>query len=200
MAKTPVAGRVKTRLCPPCTHEQAAALAAAALRDTMAAAAMTGGARCVLALDGDDHAWGGEGFEVLVQRGRDLGERLAAVFDDVGVPALAIGMDTPQVTPALLEAALASLGRPDVDAVLGPATDGGYWAIGLRVPCPDAFAGVPMSAPDTGARQRARLEDAGLRVAELSALRDVDTLEDARAVAAAAPGTRFAAELAAIEA
>jgi glycosyltransferase A (GT-A) superfamily protein (DUF2064 family) len=55
---------------------------------------------------------------------------------------------------------------------------------------------VPMSAPGTGAAQYARLAALGLRTALLPPLRDVDTIEDARAVALQAPGTRFAAALA----
>ena len=96
-----------------------------------------------------------------------------------------IGMDAPQVTPELLDAGLAALA--DHDAALGPAADGGYWAIGLRRPAAGVFDGVPMSEPGTAAAQRARLAALGLSVAELPPLRDVDTIEDVRAVAAAAP-------------
>jgi glycosyltransferase A (GT-A) superfamily protein (DUF2064 family) len=109
-------------------------------------------------------------------------------------------MDTPQLTPGLLEAGLAALEAPGVDAVFGPALDGGYWAIGLRSPDPRVFAGVPMSVEETGAAQRAKLAGLGLRIADLPALSDVDTIEDARAVAAAAPGTAFSAAMARLEA
>jgi uncharacterized protein len=191
IAKAPVAGRVKTRLCPPCTPAEAAALAAAALADTLAAAAAAAGAaRRVLVLDGAPGDWVPPGFDVVAQRGDGLAERLAAAFADAGGPSLLIGMDTPQVTPALLDAGMAALA--DADAVLGPACDGGYWAIGLRRPDAAVFRGVPMSAATTGAVQRARLAARGLRTAVLPRLRDVDTIADARAVAAAAPGGRFA--------
>ena len=112
-------------------------------------------------------------------------------------PALLVGMDTPQVTPALLAAGLARLA--DADAVLGLAHDGGYWAIGLRRAERAVFAGVPMSDARTGAVQRARLAALGLRTAELPPLHDVDTIADARLVARTAPAGRFAAALAAIE-
>lgn len=199
IAKAPVPGRVKTRLCPPCTPQQAAALAEAALADTLAAVAATPVARRVCALDGEPGPWLPDGIEVLAQRGDGLGARLAAAFDDVGGAALLIGMDTPQVTPAQLGAALAALRAPGADAVLGLAPDGGYWAIGLRTPDPTVFAGVPMSTALTGAAQQARLLETGRRVRLLSELRDVDTIADARTVAAAAPDGCFAAALRDVE-
>ena len=194
IAKAPVAGRVKTRLCPPCTPAGAAALAAAALHDTLDAVRATPAVRRVLVLDGRPGPWAA-GVEVVAQRGAGLAARLAHAFADVGGPALVIGMDTPQVTPALLAAGLAALDR--APAVLGPAEDGGYWAIGLRRPDARVFAGVPMSTPTTGAHQRARLRALGLEVALLDTLRDVDDIDDARVIAALAPDGRFAAALAA---
>jgi len=95
----------------------------------------------------------------------------------------------------LLCEALARLAEPQTDAVLGPTDDGGYWTIGLASADPRAFDGVPMSSPTTAAMQRARLHELGLRTTDLPALRDVDTFEDAVAVAALAPWTRFAATL-----
>ena len=194
MAKAPVPGRVKTRLCPPLDAEQAAALAEAALADTLQAVAWTPAARRIVVLEGAPGPWLPAGFEVLPQHGARLGERLANAVRDVGGPLLLLGMDTPQLTRAQLRTALDALGG-NADAVLGPTEDGGYWTIGLAAPQPSAFDGVPMSSPETAARQRARLEELGLRVSELPVLRDIDTFDDALAVAAGAPWTRFAATL-----
>jgi rSAM/selenodomain-associated transferase 1 len=199
LAKAPRAGHSKTRLCPPCTPGQAATLARAALADTLEAALATPAARHVLVLDGAEGDWLPAGFEVVRQRGRGLDERLAHAFGDAGAPALLIGMDTPQVTSRDLGAALARLAEPGTDAVIGPAPDGGYWAIGLRFADPRAFLGVPMSTAWTGRAQRARLHSLGLRVRTLPPLRDVDRIADARAVAALAPASRFARALAPIE-
>ncbi|MHB8657656.1 MAG: TIGR04282 family arsenosugar biosynthesis glycosyltransferase [Solirubrobacteraceae bacterium] len=199
MAKEPLPGRAKTRLTPPCSVEEAAALAAAALTDTIEVAARTPAARKVLVFEGDAGPWCREGFELLPQRGEDLAERLAAAFEDVDGPALLVGMDTPQLTPELLLDGMRALTNRDVDAVLGPALDGGYWSIGLRAGLTGAFCGVPMSRQDTLRHQRARLAELGLRVHEQTPLRDVDTIEDARLVAAHAPHTRFAELLASIE-
>ena len=200
LAKAPPPGQSKTRLCPPCTPEEAARLAEAALTDTLAAVAATPTARRVLVLDGRPGAWlpAGAGFEVMGQRGGGLDERLAAAFAGVAGPALLVGMDTPQVDAAVLGDALGLLGRPGIDAVLGPAYDGGWWALGLRDPRPADVLGVPMSRAWTGAAQRRRLLARGRRVLDLPPMRDVDRIDDARAVAAGAPGTRFAATLAAL--
>jgi rSAM/selenodomain-associated transferase 1 len=195
LAKQPIAGRAKTRLTPPCTPDQAAELAAAALRDTLDAAASVEVERRVLVFDGDPRAWCPDSFEVIAQRGEGLGERLQAAFDDVDQPALLIGMDTPQVTAAQLADALHALGDSSVDAILGPTADGGYWCVGFRDPVAGAFAGVPMSAADTYAEQCRRLGELGVRIGVQPLLRDVDTIDDALAVAAEAPHTRFARTL-----
>ena len=195
LAKTPIPGRVKTRLCPPCTPEQAARVAAAALADTLAAVTATPGVRRCLVVEGDHPA--PPGWHRTAQRGTSLGERLAHAYADTriaGAGSLLIGMDTPQISAGLLTAAVSRLAQDDADAVLGPAADGGWWALGLRDPAHgQALRDVPMSTSDTGRLTRIALLARGLRIAELPVLRDVDTAADARAVAAlCAAGSRFA--------
>jgi rSAM/selenodomain-associated transferase 1 len=199
IAKSPQPGRSKTRLTPPCEPEQAARLAEASLRDTLAAVAATPCGERVLALAGPPGDWLPECFHVIGQGEGTLDRRLAHVFSRSAGPTLLIGMDTPQVGPWLLEGAIAALEAPGTDAVLGHAEDGGYWAIGLRRPDPRAFAGVPMSVGETGARQEEALRGLGLRVGVLPTLRDVDLIGDARAVAALAPGGAFAHALDEVE-
>ena len=87
-------------------------------------------------------------------------------------------MDTPQVGVAGLDAAMGHLAAPGVDAVLGPARDGGWWALGLRRPDPSVVVGIPTSRSDTGARQRARLVARGLAHVDLWVERDLDTWDD----------------------
>ncbi len=207
LAKAPVAGLVKTRLCPPATPVQAARIAAAALLDTLDAVAAVPGVTPVVALCGDpgraEQAAALAGslrtMSVLSQRGITLGQRIAAAHADAaalapGAAVLQVGMDTPQLDAGLLTRCLDALHRPGVDAVLGPATDGGWWALGLRQPSlAAALAGVPTSRPDTGARTRAALRAVGCRLAMLPELSDVDTAADAARVAADVPGGRFAA-------
>jgi len=199
LAKSPVAGRVKTRLCPPFTPVQAAALAEAALRDTLAAVAATPAVARTVVLDGPPGDWLPASFGVLPQRGRGLDERLAAAYDDAWAlhpaPLLLIGMDTPQVTSALLTAGASQLLSDGTDAVLGLATDGGWWALGLRRADASLLVGVPTSTAATGACQHRRLLRADLRVHLLPVLTDVDTAEDAVAVAAECSCPRFAVAL-----
>ena len=187
IAKEPLPGRVKTRLTPPFTPEEAARLAEAALADTLRTVAAAPASRRVLVLDGSPGPWLPPGFDVVPQCAGGLDERLAHALGNCAGPALLIGMDTPQVTPELLTVEFS-----DCDAYFGPAEDGGFWALGLAEPDPALPLGVPMSTPVTGAVQRDRLVRAGLRVRDLPRLRDVDTAADAHTVAALAPGGRFA--------
>jgi uncharacterized protein len=201
IAKAPVPGRVKTRLTPPFSPAEAAALAEAALSDTLDAVRGTRVVRRVLALAGEPGGWLRDGFEVIAQRGAGLDERITAAmwdtYSDLPVPIVLIGMDTPQVTPGLLEDVAARLARAEADAAFGAAEDGGFGMLGMRRPDPGLMLGVPMSEPVTGRAQLVRLAQAGLRVHLAPELVDVDTFTDAARVARLAPASRFAAALAA---
>ena len=196
VAKAPVPGLVKTRLGAEVGMQTAAELAAAALLDTLAAC-RSAFADCHLALDGElrdavrseDLARSLTGWTVHRQRGDGLGQRLAHAHADAAgsgpavAPVVQVGMDTPQLTAADLQAvARAAAGG---DAVLGPASDGGWWVLALCDPLPAAaLADVPMSRPDTFERTRAALTAAGRTVRVAHELTDVDTAEDAAHVAA----------------
>lgn len=198
LAKEPLPGRAKTRLTPPLAPGQAAAVARAALLDTLAAVAAVPVARRTVVLDGSPAGWLPSRFAVLPQRRGALGTRLAGAFADahaaLPVPMLLIGMDTPQVSAALLRGALDALLSPGTDAVLGHAEDGGWWALGLHAPVDDLFEGVPMSTDRAGAAQRDRLDALGLTTTTLPSQRDIDHIEDVAAVAALQPaGARLGA-------
>jgi uncharacterized protein len=212
VAKAPVAGLAKTRLCPPATPEQAAGIAAACLLDTVDAVLETPGTSPVVAMTGtlDDAANAEEITSVLRhavvirQRGDGFAERLAWAHRDAAdlvpsVPLLQIGMDTPQVTAELLAESAATLHRPGTDAVLGMASDGGWWVLGLRDPgYAKVLLDVPVSTSDTGRATYMALLHAGLRVGLLPELSDVDTVADALLVAGEAPHGRFARAVAAM--
>lgn len=193
VAKHPVPGRVKTRLHPPLTLEQAASVAAASLDDTLAALAGAGTRRILFSDDGHLPA-SARGWEAWRQPEGPLDERLAALLDRLDEPMLLVGMDTPHLADALAPALAAW--PADVDAWFGPALDGGFWALGLRRPDGALLRGVPMSRDDTGDRTLRRLEAAGLRTRHLPALRDIDGIDDLVAVAHAAPASRTAAAFA----
>ncbi len=202
LAKSPVSGRVKTRLSPTFTPAEAAALAAAAIRDTFDTVSRVGPPQTVVAWDGPAVPWMPASARILRQRGDGLDERLEHVFTDVLGPArhasgapedpftdrptLLVGMDTPQLRPEHLTADWRG-----ADAVLGLSPDGGYWAIGFRRHVPGAIRGVAMSSEHTGAEQLARLRSLGLSVTLLPPLLDVDDAADARIVAGQAPDSRF---------
>ena len=186
IAKSPLPGQVKTRLSPPCTAEQAAEVAAAALADTLAAVdevARNTGARRVLLLEGDRQEWMPTAFDVVAQRGGGLEERLRNGFLDLG-PSVIIGMETPHVAAALADAVAAA--HRGVDSI-GLATDGGYWMIGLcaasAARAHDLFDAMPMSRTHTGLAQLRRLHAHGRQVRLLPLARDLDTFDDLRAVA-----------------
>ncbi|KXO98638.1 TIGR04282 family arsenosugar biosynthesis glycosyltransferase [Tsukamurella pseudospumae] len=204
VAKAPVPGLVKTRLTCTYSADDAARLAAAALRDTVTAALAVPGARCAVALGGRlEDAVDGAGLrellvrcEVFGQTEGGLAERLIAAHHRAAElgdgPVLQIGMDTPQVRPDLLALGLEASRR---SAALGPAEDGGWWALGVPEGAADRLAcllDVPMSTASTGSSTRRALADAGLDPRELPELRDVDRPDDVRAVAAAcAPDSWF---------
>ena len=199
VAKAPVAGLVKTRLGALVGAEVAADLAAAALLDTLDACTEAGVAGHLSlsgdlreAVRGDEIREALDGWTITPQRGDGFAERLVRAHADAG-PGLVvqIGMDTPQVTAAALHQVAAAMA--DHDAVLAPATDGGWWALARR----DAdvvrhLAQVPMSTDTTFADTQRALERAGARVAHAAAMTDVDTLDDADLVARLMPQTRFA--------
>ncbi|MGI8614091.1 MAG: TIGR04282 family arsenosugar biosynthesis glycosyltransferase [Nocardioidaceae bacterium] len=208
-ARAPVAGQAKTRLGATVGPAAAAELAAASLLDTLAAATATGWP-VVVALTGDlDAAARSREIRTVLrrllvvgQRGDALGERLVAAHRDAAVASgcdrvVQIGMDTPQVTADQLQAASAALDQHG--AVLGPATDGGWWLLGVRHPTTAAcLAGVAMSRPDTAVLTRDALLRSVPSVGLLATLRDVDTADDAAAVAATAAHTSFARAWAAV--
>ena len=208
VAKAPIPGQVKTRLTPPFTAHQAAALAAAALLDTLDAcrtAARLHGAEVTLALSGDlARAVAGDsirsaldGVRLLPQRGEGLAARLVAAHADAAGDLgaiLQVGMDTPQVRPGVLADGLARVTSADgPDAVLGLAEDGGWWALGLRrAGAARLLLPVAMSTSHTGRDTLAALRRDRHRVEFLPTLRDVDTAEDVHRVAEEAGG-RFGA-------
>ena len=198
IAKECIPGRVKTRLHPPLSLEQAATLASASLADTFRAVSTLDASRRILLFDGNLFPLGSEPYDVIHQVSGDLDMRLGAIFDECEGPTVLVGMDTPQLDAAIL-APLFGEWPTDIDAYLGLAGDGGFWTIAMAEPDGSLIRGVPMSRDDTGHLQLERLTEAGLRVRMLPELIDVDTIDDARHVADLAPHTEFARTLATLK-
>jgi uncharacterized protein len=186
MAKAPRPGAVKTRLCPPLAPREAAALARAFLRDTIAKVRLVQGVTPVVAYtpDSERERLGrlAPGLELVPQRGTDLGARmratLAMLLASGHRAAIAIGSDTPTLPAAVLAQAVEHIVSRDVDVVVGPAEDGGYYLIGVRADHATLFDDVPWSTGAVLQVTRRRAAGAGLRCALLPEWFDVDTPDD----------------------
>lgn len=181
IAKTPVAGTVKTRMVPRLTAAGAAALAADLLVDTVALARSAGGAVwCVHAgAAAPLRALLGAGVRLHPQHGEGLAARLAAAQDDLFAAGyrrvVLLGADCPTVRTGDLARAFAAL--DGVDVALQPATDGGYTLLAARRPTPELFAGVPMGTAGVLAATLAQASTARLSVALLPPRPDLDDVE-----------------------
>ncbi len=188
MAKQPIVGQAKTRLCPAYTPEQAAALAEAFLRDTVTTVQQANCAQIVPAFTPPESAaWFAAAFPGLPripQPEGDLGERLTGVLEAAWRlryrPCVVIGADSPHLPPERLHAAFAALrpGPEAADVVLGPAEDGGYYLLGLKWHHPELFQGIAWSTEYVLIQTLARAEVLGLRVHLLPPWYDVDTPAD----------------------
>jgi rSAM/selenodomain-associated transferase 1 len=186
MAKAPHAGQVKTRLCPPLSPDEAAALYRCFLLDKIEQVRMLERVSPVVAFTPKDsrEIFGtlAPDFSLLPQRGPDLGDRLAEILERLLASghqgAVAIDSDTPTLPVTLLQQAVDLLAAPGADVVLGPTEDGGYYLIGLRAPQPELFVEMPWSTPDVLPETRNRARRRGLRLVQLQPWYDVDTPED----------------------
>jgi rSAM/selenodomain-associated transferase 1 len=201
LAKEPVPGRVKTRLCPPLRQDQAAALATAFARDTLEALAGLQGVRVRLAIDpgpaspprisdGPAGAFPAEGpvevarrlgLDVLAQGEGDLGERMSRLLEaalEGGGGGVLVGTDSPDLPTSLVLEAFAALERADV--VLVPAADGGYVLVGARRRTPSLFS---IAAPwGSGRVLEATLESLSRARVTVALLEEWEDVDDAAAL------------------
>lgn len=197
MAKAPRPGAVKTRLCPPLSDAEAAELYRCFLLDKIAQVRSLKQATPAIAYAPAEERRVFEslapGFNLIPQRGPDLGARLADGFEAF-LPsgrgaALAVDSDTPTLPVAFLQQAVDLLRSPSLDVVLGPTEDGGYYLIGLREPHPELFEAIRWSTPEVMPETLRRAEARGLRVGLLPTWYDVDTPGDLERLRAALAGT-----------
>lgn len=186
MCKAPISGQSKTRLCPPLTPEEAAALSACFIADvaaSVAEAALAEGARgyAMITPAGAEAAFAGllpYDIAILPQRGAGLSARLIHASRDLlaagHVAVCFINADGPTLPPDLLAMAVAALQEPGEKAVLVPAIDGGYALIGLRREEPALFTDVAWSTSQVLAQTLVRAARLGLPVCLLPPWYDVD--------------------------
>ena len=119
-------------------------------------------------------------FEKHVQHGEDLGQRMSNMFDKAfesgAKKVIIIGTDCPDLDSDLLQNAFDQLDTKG--SVIGPAKDGGYYLLGLKKSTPTVFEGITWSTETVAAETQKRLAAAGLSIAQLPTLSDVDYEED----------------------
>lgn len=206
MAKAPAAGAVKTRLAPPLTVADAARLYRSFLLDKIEQVRALRHAHTVVAYTpaeaGETFERLAPGFELLPQRGPDLGARLASCLAELlargHAGAVAIDSDTPTLPTAFLQQGVDILMRGDADVVVGPSDDGGYYLIGVRAERPGLFENIPWSTPGVLSETLRRAHAAGLTTASLPGWFDVDTGADLERLRASlvGPGATLAAHTA----
>ena len=186
MTKAPRAGRVKTRLTPPLTADEAAALNVCFLRDTSAALARTaahGKAQGVGVYTpaGEEDAFADilpSDFALVLQRGEAFGDRLIAAAEDLFALGYAsiclINSDSPTVPTSAYAQAVEWLAAPDERIVLGPSEDGGYYLIGLNRMRRRLFEEITWSTEKVFAQTLERAQEVGVEVKLLPTGFDVD--------------------------
>jgi rSAM/selenodomain-associated transferase 1 len=183
--KAPVVGAVKTRLSETIGAEAACDLYRAFLRDLFRRLGRVKGARVTVF----HHGGAPEAIAPLLprawplepQEGEDLGARLSAASTRLlarGGRAVIIGSDSPDLPVQYIRRAFQRLKHKDV--VLGPASDGGYYLVGLRAPAPALFEGISWSGPEVLAGTLERIEREGLSLHLLPMWYDVDDAHSLR--------------------
>jgi rSAM/selenodomain-associated transferase 1 len=187
-ARAPQPGQVKTRIAAELGTLAAVEIYRSLAAQTIASARMGASYGVTIEYSPRDSEslmrdWLGASLPLRPQRDGDLGARMAAAIDDElargAQRVVVIGTDCPGLTPAVIESAFARLDQSDV--VLGPATDGGYYLIGMARPLPELFQDVPWSSPETLRVTMDRARQRELRVSLLDELADIDTADDWRA-------------------
>lgn len=189
MAKAPCPGKVKTRLSPPLTIDQAAALNICFLQDTaqniakVAATSETSGLVCYTPV-GEERLFDSllpDGFALIAQRGDSFGERLQAAAGDIlayGFGAVClINSDSPTLPTTALRQAVVELSRPGDRIVVGGASDGGYYLIGLKAAHAAPFADIHWSTSTVYAETVAAIAGSGIALVKLPVWYDVDDAE-----------------------
>lgn len=187
VAKEPIPGKVKTRLFPALTFEEAAALYQCMIEDRiqevvgindidLAIAFTPAGARNAFI------PFARNGITLFAQRGKNLGERLLNIFIDklsAGYPAVSIvDSDTPDLPASAVVESFRLLLAEESDVVFGPCHDGGYYLVGMRNPHPELFTDIPWSTENVLKATLKKTGEMSLKTELLDWWDDLDTVED----------------------
>ena len=190
-AKAPIAGQVKTRLCPPLTNDESATVHGSFVLDTLERTRMAVSKfrlpvdRYLACAPSSNLAF----FKIMEERqavtlldqvGDELGARMNGVFDRLFArgyrQVMIVGTDVPSLPLDRYQQALQLLGHHDL--VVGPAVDGGYYLIGLKKAAPSLFRDVPWSTDRVLALTKEKAMELNLSIGLLPEWRDVDTIDD----------------------
>ena len=189
-AKSPVPGRVKTRLMPELSAQQAADVATFLIKRTVQLAVSNWSGSIALHTYPDtEHEVFRDlsdthGLRLAAQKQGDLGEKMCSAISELterGIPAAVMGCDVPHCPGALLRKAheLLQQGRN----IIGPTVDGGYYLIGLQQAWPEIFSGIRWGSDHVMQNTLEAAQRCGIRFTLLARLRDIDRFEDLKWVA-----------------
>lgn len=188
-AREPLPGRVKSRLAVSIGDHAAAEWYEFMLQEVLETSRQLDGIETVIFWDCEEHS-----LRLLAERygcrsrrqgSGDLGQRMLAAFSEMfegGCETCCIiGSDSPDLPPAYVRDAFAQLATEQVDITLGPATDGGYYLLGMRQPWAQLFDAIDWSTSSVHDQSLAAARNSGLNVALLPIWYDIDTVEDLQA-------------------
>ena len=179
--KNPRLGKVKTRLAATAGDERALRIYQALLEHTRHLALNLPVRRFLYYSDFIDwnDAWQVDSFEKKVQQGEDLGQRMSHAFQKVlsrSKKAVIIGSDCASLTVSILREAFSALDQAPF--VVGPATDGGYYLLGMQTHTPQLFSGIPWSTPQVFPETLQKINDLQAGYHLTPELSDIDYEED----------------------
>ena len=183
--KYPEPGRVKTRLAEDLGHEKAAEIYASMAESVIHNLSKSKNYKTLIFFDPPDRKremenWLGKRYQLLAQEVNSLGERMLNAFDktfSLGADkAVIIGTDCLEITEEIISRAFQSL--DEMDVVLGPAEDGGYYLLGMKESIPEIFDDITWSTSQVLGQTINKIKTMGLKFSLLKTLRDIDTISD----------------------
>jgi len=181
-AKTPLLGKVKTRLQPECSTEQALAVAKILLEESIRVATRFWKGKVILSvwptLDDDYIQKMSQAYpiELSLQTNGDLGDKMNAAFTEFGYPMAIMGCDAPHITEAALTTCYSCL--VETENCIGESIDGGYYLLGLSRSCPEIFKGIDWGNETVFKQTMETAAKQLLKFKQLPNLNDIDTWQD----------------------